>query len=263
MAKHTSDNNSQWEEYSSSPTRNRIKITSLINQDNTTTYTTSSYKEDQQNESVIGVENVKVIFLSTANLINSSSIVVPNSIDDKIKFISIDKFIPEPNAIEKCSLNGSYCVKVDNYPREDLLNLLRTSKFMSTNYYDTDDINEVNDFETRMSDSQLSSFCQSRVKTIFPEVGITIKNEWRYIIQDPSNDKDSFKQGIRVEKCIDVEIPCMFADTLPFGYISTCIQKYIYKRLMTIKGTQEFYYDSFKLPSCCKCMYGINPELLT
>lgn len=48
MAKHTSDNNSQWEEYSSSPTRNRIKITSLINQDNTTTYTTSSYKEDQQ-----------------------------------------------------------------------------------------------------------------------------------------------------------------------------------------------------------------------
>lgn len=27
--------------------------------------------------------------------------------------------------------------------REDLLNLLRTSKFMSTNYYDTDDINEV------------------------------------------------------------------------------------------------------------------------
>lgn len=27
--------------------------------------------------------------------------------------------------------------------REDLLNLFRTSKFMSTNYYDTDDINEV------------------------------------------------------------------------------------------------------------------------
>jgi len=63
--------------------------------------------------------------------------------------------------------------------------------------------------------------------------------------------------------CSDVEIPCMFADTLPFGYISTCVQKYIYKRLMTFKGTQEFYYDSFKLPSCCKCMYGINAELLT
>jgi len=38
MAEHTSDNNSQWEEYLSSPTRNRIKITSLINQDNTTRY---------------------------------------------------------------------------------------------------------------------------------------------------------------------------------------------------------------------------------
>lgn len=48
MAEHTSDNNSQWKEYLSSPTRNRIKITSLVNQDNTTTYTTSSYEEDQQ-----------------------------------------------------------------------------------------------------------------------------------------------------------------------------------------------------------------------
>lgn len=48
MAEHTSDNNSQWEEYLSSPTRNRIKITSLVNQDNTTTYTTSSYEEDQK-----------------------------------------------------------------------------------------------------------------------------------------------------------------------------------------------------------------------
>ncbi|KAF0764877.1 protein spaetzle-like [Aphis craccivora] len=162
MAEHTSDNNSQLEEYLSSSTRNRIKITSLVNQDHITTNTTSSYEEDQQNGSVIGIENIKVILLPTANLTNRSTIVVPNSIDEKIKFVSIDKSIPDSNAIEKCSLNNSYCIKVDNYPREDLLNLFRTSKFMSNNYYDTDDINEVNDFETRMSDSQLSPFCQSR-----------------------------------------------------------------------------------------------------
>lgn len=48
MAEHTSDNNSQLEEYLSSPTRNRIKITSLVNQDHITTNTTSSYEEDQQ-----------------------------------------------------------------------------------------------------------------------------------------------------------------------------------------------------------------------
>lgn len=48
MAEHTSDNNSQLEEYLSSSTRNRIKITSLVNQDHITTNTTSSYEEDQQ-----------------------------------------------------------------------------------------------------------------------------------------------------------------------------------------------------------------------
>jgi len=48
IAEHTFDNNSQWEEHLSSPTKNRIKITSLVNQDNTTVYTTSSYEEDQK-----------------------------------------------------------------------------------------------------------------------------------------------------------------------------------------------------------------------
>ncbi|XP_026821576.1 uncharacterized protein LOC113559983 [Rhopalosiphum maidis] len=264
IAEHTSENDSCWEEYLKSPIRNRTKITSLVNEDNTTINTTSSYREDQKNESVVGIENTKVIILPTTNLTNSSSGFDRNTIDKKITLVSIDKFIPEQNVIEKCSLNDNYCIKVDNYPREDLLNLFKTSKFMSTNYYyDTDAENEVDEFEPRISDSLLQSFCQARTETIYPEVGLTIKNEWRYIIQDPSEDKDSFKQGIRVEKCIDVDIPCAFDETLPLGYTSTCVQKYIYKRLMTIKGSQEFYYDSFKLPSCCKCMYSINADLLT
>jgi len=54
------------------------------------------------------------IVLPTANLTNSSSIVYPISTDEKIK---INKFIPENNAIEKCSLNATFCIKIDNYPR--------------------------------------------------------------------------------------------------------------------------------------------------
>lgn len=56
---------------------------------------------------------------------------------------------------------------------------------------------------------------------------------------------------------------CKFDDHLPTGYISTCIQKYMYKKLVAIKETNEIYYDSFKLPSCCMCMYTVNSELLT
>jgi hypothetical protein len=70
-----------------------------------------------RNESVVDIENIKVIVLPTTNLTNSSSIFDPNSIDTKITLVSIDKFIPEQNVIEKCSLNDNYCIKVDNYPR--------------------------------------------------------------------------------------------------------------------------------------------------
>lgn len=48
---------------------------------------------------------------------SSSTIVFPNSGDGKISRIAVNTFTPEPRAIEKCSMNGSYCIKVDNYPR--------------------------------------------------------------------------------------------------------------------------------------------------
>lgn len=48
---------------------------------------------------------------------SSSSIVFPNSLDDKIQTVSTNSFIPEHHVIEKCSMNGSFCTKVDNYPR--------------------------------------------------------------------------------------------------------------------------------------------------
>lgn len=45
----------------------------------------------------------------------TSPIVFPNSINEKMQ--SLNKFVPEQQVIEKCSLNESFCIKVDNYPR--------------------------------------------------------------------------------------------------------------------------------------------------
>ncbi|KAL4127401.1 hypothetical protein QTP88_011572 [Uroleucon formosanum] len=256
-------NNSHWKENVWSSSKNDPEGTSLVNEENKTTYTTSGYKEDQKNVPVIGIENIRVIVLPTANLTNkSSSIVFPTSNGEKIK---TNKFIPEQKAIEKCSLNESYCIKIDNYPREDLSNIFRTSKFMSTPYYDIDAMNEINDFETRISDALLESFCESKTEVIFPEAGLTSKNQWRFIVQTPEviNNVTFIKQGILVEKCTDARVPCKFDDTLPTGYVSTCVQKYIYKRLISVGGSNQFYYDSFKMPSCCQCMYSINEDLLT
>lgn len=48
---------------------------------------------------------------------SSSTIVFPSSGDGKITRVGNDKLIPDPHVIEKCSMNGSFCTKVDNYPR--------------------------------------------------------------------------------------------------------------------------------------------------
>eukprot|EP00102_Acyrthosiphon_pisum_P026465 XP_016663675.1 PREDICTED: uncharacterized protein LOC107884984 [Acyrthosiphon pisum] len=226
-------------------------------QDNRTITTTLSYNKNQKNVQT-DIETIRGIVLPTANLTNSSSIVFPTSTSEKIK---INKFIPEQKAIEKCSLNGSYCIKVDNYPREDLSNIFRNSKYMSTSYYDIDAMNKINDFETRISDSVLESFCRSRTEVIYPEAGVNSKNEWRFIVQtsEINDNGTSIKQGILVEKCIDTRVPCKFDSSLPPGHVSKCIQKYIYKRLMSIEGF-NFYFDTFKMPSCCQCMYSINED---
>lgn len=55
----------------------------------------------------------------------------------------------------------------------------------------------------------------------------------------------------------------IISDSLPIGYTSTCIQKYIYKKLVAVTDSKEIYYEDFKLPSCCVCMYSANPDLLT
>ncbi|CAI6354341.1 unnamed protein product [Macrosiphum euphorbiae] len=245
--------------YPWSSTRDYPESTSSVNQDNITLTTTLSYKEDQKNDSVTGIKNMTAdIVLPTANLTNSSSVVFPISTDEKTK---INKFIPENTVIEKCSLNETFCIKVENYPREDVYKIFRTSKFMSTPHYDEYAKDEVNDFETRiLSDVELQPFCQSRSEVIYPEAGLTSKNEWRYIVQAPAiNASDTFiKQGIVVEKCIDFRDPCRFDDTLPYGYVSRCVQKYIYKRLLSVQGPYQFSYDYFLLPSCCQCMFSIN-----
>jgi len=30
--------------------------------------------------------------------------------------------------------------------------------------------------------------------------------------------------------------------------------------MVAIKDSNEVYYESFKIPSCCECMYSINPD---
>ncbi|CAI6367947.1 unnamed protein product [Macrosiphum euphorbiae] len=40
------------------------------------------------------------------------------------------------------------------------------------------------------------------------------------------------------------------------GNRTTCVQKYIYKKLCAIKDSNKLYNESFKIPSHCEYMYS-------
>lgn len=48
---------------------------------------------------------------------SSSVVIFPNMIQENIPTTPINKLVPEPDIIDKCAMNESYCIKVDNYPR--------------------------------------------------------------------------------------------------------------------------------------------------
>jgi len=47
---------------------------------------------------------------------------------------------------------------------------------------------------------------------------------------------------------------CKFDSLLPFGYTSTCVQKYGYTKLIAINGSNETDYENIKIPLYCECM---------
>ncbi|VVC38349.1 Carbohydrate-binding-like fold,Spaetzle,PLC-like phosphodiesterase, TIM beta/alpha-barrel [Cinara cedri] len=214
------------------------------------------------NSSLKRLKTIKATSLKVLPISNTStSLAIPCLIEKTMPIVSFNKFTPDSHAIDKCSMNRSFCTQIDNYPREDLLRIFKSFKFrLATKICSTDPMSEMYDFEHR--NPKMSTFlqpmCESQAKVIYPEAGVVKNNKWRFIVQD----QNAIKQGIRVETCLNDGGPSKFSDSLPMGYKTTCVQKYIYKKLMAITEGEDIYYDTFKLPSCCACMYSFDENLL-
>ncbi|XP_050430330.1 uncharacterized protein LOC126839221 isoform X2 [Adelges cooleyi] len=224
-AQYPHEYNLNWREYSFLPKEyyTRTKRTNSLFQDTTTPITVDSNTYKYEQRAIITTTNVRI---STTNLTKSfttreqpsndstthvsnglktpqsksSSIVVfPNSAKEAVHTISVNKFIPDRQIIDNCSKNDSYCDKVDNYPRQDLQQIFRTSKFMSSGLFGVD---AITDLETRISLKSVEPqpICGSLEQIVYPEAGLNKNNEWRYIVQGPNNDSNNYRQGIRVEK---------------------------------------------------------------
>lgn len=47
---------------------------------------------------------------------------------------------------------------------------------------------------------------------------------------------------------------CAFTDSFPYGYITECKQKFIYRHLLALDENGETVKNLFRLPACCKCV---------
>lgn len=101
------------------------------------------------------------------------------------------------------------------------------------------------------SESREESICASVTKLVWPRQAKLREDRLVYV---PNNDK--FKQVIPAEYCVNPDGECNYLhDSLPYGAISSCRQKYASKKLLYLDELERrMVSDLFTYPSCCSCV---------
>lgn len=158
-----------------------------------------------------------------------------------------------------CDGNGrntddtKYCLEVDDYPESVIANNLRNDLSKYETFFGVDQMpNELTQRFNGQDKSNEKELCYSEKKVIFPKKGVTINEDWKYIIQTADG-----KQGVLVEVCVGSENPCEYSSSLtPNGYAAVCKQHYVYRRMLSSSPNGDaFTADYFQMPSCCKCVF--------
>ncbi|XP_066261578.1 protein spaetzle-like isoform X2 [Euwallacea similis] len=160
----------------------------------------------------------------------------------------------------KCAGDLPYCEEAEAYPYSHIKRILQGNLALRS-LFGTDEAPP--EIANRLGDEDETFVCRSIKKTIFPKMGETKNNKWKFIINQ--DDENGFVQGIQVELCRNPDKPCDIPGSLSMdsGYSTSCRQKYVYRRLFTLDNTGEPVSDSFKMPSACCCAYKQSYEFMS
>uniref|UniRef100_A0A8D8L5V7 Protein spaetzle n=1 Tax=Culex pipiens TaxID=7175 RepID=A0A8D8L5V7_CULPI len=156
-----------------------------------------------------------------------------------------------PQKKESCSPEFPICNNVDNYPHNKINDIVAKYKQQYAGVFGEDVVVPEGDaLVTRFDTSNDRPLCYSVERLIHPQEGFT-KDKINLTIV---NTKE-YKQGVRVELCSNPAQTCNELDGLMGQYRTECKQLYHYRTLLAVHPkTGELYKESFKLPSCCKCV---------
>uniref|UniRef100_A0A336MQL5 CSON002625 protein n=1 Tax=Culicoides sonorensis TaxID=179676 RepID=A0A336MQL5_CULSO len=166
-----------------------------------------------------------------------------------IRFSEGNRFVPRG-----CANGNSVCTNTEDYPVEHINKVVEQNRARLTDFFGDDIVPQV---VQRVDYPDEEPLCHSKEIVLYPTMGQTKDNKWAYIINN-----GNFSQGVRVEQCIGENRPCAMTDSFPYGYITECKQKYIYRHLLALDENGQTVKNLFRLPACCKCVirsrYGGN-----
>ncbi|CAG9824810.1 unnamed protein product [Phaedon cochleariae] len=132
-----------------------------------------------------------------------------------------------------CASGATFCEHFDRYPSHQLKHILSRHSLGKELF----GMDESPDEVAGRDGSGESFVCGSVDNTIFPKIGV--------------NKNNNFGK------------PCDVIGELPEGYVTSCKQKYIYRRLLSLTDNGTPVQDTFKLPSACCCTYKRSFTFMT
>ncbi|KAL3276965.1 hypothetical protein HHI36_012330 [Cryptolaemus montrouzieri] len=166
--------------------------------------------------------------------------------------------IPRIEGVPKCANGDTFCEKFDSYPKHHLKQVLQNKEVIREFFGRDEESPVIINRHGGLAES-VNFLCPSVERTIFPKIGKNKNNKWKYII---NQEEDGYIQGVRVETCRRKNVPCDLIGELPLGYITSCKQKYIYRRLLSVSDLGAPTPDTFQLPSACCCSYKRDMDFL-
>lgn len=152
---------------------------------------------------------------------------------------------------KECRRESPVCTNVDDYPQQLVDEIISRHEERFAEFFGDDVVvNSGDEIHLRYDVSDDEFLCISEEKLIHPQSGYTMDEKLVMIVNTAN-----YSQGVRIELCRNPDQPCSKIEYLVSLYKTNCKQLYHYRTLLAINPTtKQPYKDTFRLPSCCKCV---------
>ncbi|XP_058822002.1 protein spaetzle-like [Topomyia yanbarensis] len=185
-------------------------------------------------------------------LVRSRDVQESNRAPDSIPsdFVFPNELVPRIDE-EECRPEFPICTNISDYPQQLVNEIIARHEQRFAEVFGNDVVVDTGDeLYQRFDTSDDEPLCTSEERLVQPQSGYTMDKKLVMIVNTPN-----YTQGVKIEICHHPEEPCRKLDHLTSLFSTKCKQLYHYRTLLAINPvTKQPYKESFRLPSCCKCV---------